>query len=39
LDFEDIIGGGTVKTRFKYTKVAPDNFGLDEEEILLMDDN
>ena len=38
LDFEDLIGGGSVKTRFKYRKVAPEDFGLTEEEILLLDD-
>jgi len=38
LDFEDLIGGGQIKTRFKYNKVAPDDFGLTEDEILLLDD-
>ena len=38
LDFEDVIGGGTVKTRFKYTSVKPDDFGLNDDEILLLDD-
>lgn len=38
LDFEDVIGGGTVKTRFKYKKVAARDFGLTEDEILLLDD-
>jgi protein KRI1 len=38
LDFEDIIGGGSVKTRFKYRKVAAEDFGMTEEEILLLDD-
>lgn len=38
LDFEDVIGGGQVKTRFKYTKVAATDFGLTEDEILLLDD-
>jgi len=38
VEYEDIIGGGTVKTRFKYKKVAPRSFGLDEDEILLMED-
>ena len=39
LDFEDLIGGGQVKTRFKYRKVAQEDFGLTEDEILLLDDN
>ena len=38
LDCEDVIGGGAVKTRFGYQSVAKDDFGLNEEEILLMDD-
>ncbi|CDW72271.1 zz domain protein [Stylonychia lemnae] len=38
LEFEDVIGGGSVKTRFKYTKVAKADFGLTEDEILLLDD-
>lgn len=38
LDFEDLIGGGQIKTRFKYHKVAADSFGLTEDEILLLDD-
>lgn len=38
LEYEDIIGGGTVKTRFKYKKVAPKSFGLTEDEVLLLDD-
>ena len=38
LDYEDIIGGGTVKTRFKYKKVRENDFGLTEDEILLLDD-
>jgi protein KRI1 len=38
LDFEDLIGGGSVKTRFKYRKVASEDFGLTEDEILLLDD-
>ena len=38
LDFEDVIGGGQVKTRFKYTGVKPDDYGLNTEEILLLDD-
>ena len=39
LDYEDLIGGGSVKTRFKYRKVPAADFGLTEEEILLLDDN
>lgn len=38
LDYEDTIGGGEVKTRFKYTKVSKEDFGLTEEEIFLLDD-
>jgi len=38
LDYEDIIGGGQVKTRFSYKKVVPRSFGLDDEEVLLMED-
>ena len=38
LDFEDLIGGGSIKTRFKYHKVASEDFGLTEDEILLLDD-
>ena len=38
LDFEDLIGGGQVKTRFKYHRVAQEDFGLTEDEILLLDD-
>ena len=38
LDCEDVIGGGAVKTRFGYQTVAKDDFGLNDEEILLMDD-
>ena len=39
LDYEDVIAGGTIKTRFKYTNVPKADFGLTEEEILLLDDN
>lgn len=38
LDCEDVIAGGTLKTRFKYTNVPKENYGLTEEEILLLDD-
>lgn len=38
LDFEDVIGGGSVKTRFKYTKVKENDFGLTDDDILLLDD-
>ena len=38
LDYEDIIGGGAVKTRFKYTSVPKEDYGLTEEEIFLLDD-
>ena len=39
LDCEDVIGGGSLKTRFKYINVPKESFGLTEEEILLLDDN
>lgn len=39
LDAEDVIGGGRVKTRFKYTSVPKEDYGLTAEEILLLDDN
>lgn len=38
MDFEDLIGGGQIKTRFKYRKVGKEDFGLTEDEILLLDD-
>jgi len=37
LDFEDDIGGE--KTRFRYMQVAPQNFGLTNEELLNMSDD
>jgi protein KRI1 len=38
IEYEDIIGGGSVKTRFRYRKVAQADFGLTDEEILLLED-
>jgi protein KRI1 len=38
IEYEDLIGGGTVKTRFRYNKVASADFGLTDEEILLLED-
>lgn len=38
LDYDDVIGGGTVLTRFKYTSVPQEDFGLSNEEILLLED-
>ena len=38
LDCEDVIGSGTIKTRFGYQKVTKEDFGLTDEEILLLDD-
>ena len=38
IDFEDVIGGGSVKTRFKYQRVKKEDFGLTEDEILLLED-
>lgn len=38
LEYEDIIGGGQVKTRFNYKKVNAKDYGLTEDEILLLDD-
>ena len=38
LDCEDTIAGGKVKTRFKYTSVPQEDYGLTPEEILLLDD-
>ena len=37
LDYEDVIADG-VTTRFQYTNVKKDNYGLSNEEILLIDD-
>lgn len=37
LDCEDVIGGN-LKTRFKYTSVPKEDYGLTPEEILLLDD-
>lgn len=39
MDYEDCIGSGSVKTRFKYNAVAQNDFGFSNEEILLLDDN
>ena len=38
LDYEDVIGGGAIKTRFHYTKVKPDTYGLTLDDILDRDD-
>mmetsp|Transcript_11976 Transcript_11976/g.20219 ORF Transcript_11976/g.20219 Transcript_11976/m.20219 type:complete len:258 (-) Transcript_11976:25-798(-) len=38
LDCEDQIDGGKIKTRFKYSQVQKEDFGLTPEEILLLDD-
>ena len=38
LDCEDVIGGGKIKTRFKYINVPKENYGLTDEEIYLLDD-
>jgi len=38
LDYEDVIGGGEVKTRFHYTKVKPDTYGLTLDDILVKED-
>ena len=38
LDCEDVIGGGKVKARFKYRTVPKEDYGLTQEEILLLDD-
>ena len=37
MDFEDVIADG-ITTRFKYTNVAKEDYGLTNEEILLLDD-
>ena len=34
-----MIGGGQIKTRFGYQKVSKEDFGLTDEDILLMDDH
>jgi KRI1-like family C-terminal/KRI1-like family len=39
LGFEDVIGGGAIKTRMKYKPVPASDFGLTPEEILLLDDS
>jgi protein KRI1 len=39
LDYEDIIGGGTVLSRFKYSNTKTKDYGLTDEELLLLDDN
>lgn len=38
LDYEDVIAGGKVKTRFQYTKVPSKDYGLDDQDLLLLDD-
>jgi protein KRI1 len=38
IDCEDKIAGGTVKTRFRYTNVQQQDFGLTNEEIFMLDD-
>lgn len=38
LDYEDVIGGGQVKTKFRYKNVKEEDFGLNEEDILLLED-
>jgi len=37
LDYEDVIGG-SLKTRFKYAKVKPMDYDLDDDELLLVDE-
>lgn len=37
LDYEDVIAGGML-TRFRYTQVEKEDYGLSNEEILLLDD-
>jgi protein KRI1 len=37
LDFEDVIAGG-LKTKFKYTDVEPEDFGLTDDDYLYCDD-
>ena len=38
LDYEDVIGGGAIKTRFHYTRVKPDTYGLTLDDILDKED-
>ena len=38
IDCEDKIAGGTVKTKFRYTNVPKQDFGLSNEEIFMLDD-
>jgi len=38
LDCEDKIAGGSIKTKFRYTTVKPDDFGLTNEDIFMLDD-
>lgn len=37
LDFEDVIAGG-LKTKYKYIDVEPNDFGLDDDDLLYCDD-
>ncbi|KAI8868247.1 Krr1-domain-containing protein [Ramicandelaber brevisporus] len=39
LDYEDVIAGGEVATRFHYRQVEPETFGLSAAEILDLDDD
>lgn len=38
LHYEDTLDGGSVKTRFRYRSVAPEDFTLSVEDILALDD-